>query len=80
MAHSYSHLYNIPTTGLLFSKVYDTWGRPDMAPYFFTKKILNGDTIDITNNGDLWRDFTHVDDIVEGIIRIADIIPECDAQ
>jgi UDP-glucuronate 4-epimerase len=80
MAHSYSHLYNIPTTGLRFFTVYGPWGRPDMAPYIFTKKILNGDTIDINNNGDMWRDFTHVDDIVEGIIRIADIIPECDAQ
>lgn len=80
MAHSYSHLYNIPTTGLRFFTVYGRWGRPDMAPYIFTKKILNGDTIDINNNGDMWRDFTHVDDIVEGIIRIADVIPECDAQ
>jgi UDP-glucuronate 4-epimerase len=79
MAHSYSHLYNIPTTGLRFFTVYGSWGRPDMAPYIFTKKILNGDTIDINNNGDMWRDFTHVDDIVEGVIRIADVIPECDA-
>jgi UDP-glucuronate 4-epimerase len=80
MAHSYSHLYNIPTTGLRFFTVYGSWGRPDMAPYIFTKKILNGDTIDINNNGDMWRDFTHVDDIVEGVIRIADVIPECDAK
>ncbi|CAM4309513.1 NAD-dependent epimerase [Vibrio neonatus] len=76
MAHSYSHLYDIPTTGLRFFTVYGSWGRPDMAPFIFTKKILDGDTIDINNNGDMWRDFTHVDDIVEGIIRIADIIPE----
>ncbi|ALO33669.1 protein CapI [Colwellia sp. MT41] len=76
MAHSYSHLYNIPTTGLRFFTVYGSWGRPDMAPYIFTKKILNGDTIDINNNGDMWRDFTHVNDIVEGVIRIADVIPE----
>ncbi|AAZ25731.1 NAD-dependent epimerase [Colwellia psychrerythraea] len=80
MAHSYSHLYNIPTTGLRFFTVYGSWGRPDMAPYIFTKKILNGDTIDINNNGDMWRDFTHVDDIVEGVIRIADVIPERDAE
>ncbi|MCK6263218.1 NAD-dependent epimerase [Vibrio sp. ZSDE26] len=75
MAHSYSHLYDIPTTGLRFFTVYGSWGRPDMAPFIFTKKILNGDTIDINNNGDMWRDFTHVDDIVEGIIRIADVVP-----
>ena len=80
MAHSYSHLYNIPTTGLRFFTVYGSWGRPDMAPYIFTKKILNGETIDINNNGDMWRDFTHVDDIVEGVIRIADVIPERDAN
>jgi len=78
MAHSYSHLYDIPTTGLRFFTVYGSWGRPDMAPYIFTKKILDGDTIDINNNGDMWRDFTHVDDIVEGIVRIADVIPQRD--
>lgn len=75
MAHSYSHLYDIPTTGLRFFTVYGSWGRPDMAPFIFTKKILDGDTIDINNNGDMWRDFTHVDDIVEGVVRIADVIP-----
>jgi UDP-glucuronate 4-epimerase len=80
MAHSYSHLYNIPTTGLRFFTVYGSWGRPDMAPYIFTKKILNGDTIDINNNGDMWRDFTHVDDIVEGVLRIAGVIPECNTD
>lgn len=75
MAHSYSHLYDIPTTGLRFFTVYGPWGRPDMAPYIFTKKILAGETIDINNNGDMWRDFTYIDDIVEGVIRIADVIP-----
>ncbi|MBM7037700.1 NAD-dependent epimerase [Vibrio ulleungensis] len=75
MAHSYSHLYDIPTTGLRFFTVYGSWGRPDMAPFIFTKKILDGDTIDINNNGDMWRDFTHIDDIVEGVVRIADVIP-----
>jgi UDP-glucuronate 4-epimerase len=75
MAHSYSHLYDIPTTGLRFFTVYGSWGRPDMAPFIFTKKILEGETIDINNNGDMWRDFTHVDDIVEGVVRIADVIP-----
>lgn len=78
MAHSYSHLYDIPTTGLRFFTVYGSWGRPDMAPYIFTKKILEGDTIDINNNGDMWRDFTHVDDIVEGVVRIVDVVPARD--
>lgn len=76
MAHSYSHLYNIPTTGLRFFTVYGPWGRPDMAPFIFTKKILNNEVIDINNNGDMWRDFTYIDDIVEGIIRISDVIPQ----
>ncbi|WP_369427304.1 NAD-dependent epimerase [Providencia sp. PROV236] len=76
MAHSYSHLYNIPTTGLRFFTVYGPWGRPDMAPFIFTKKIINGEPIDINNNGDMWRDFTYIDDIVEGVIRVSDIIPE----
>ncbi|EKO3437162.1 NAD-dependent epimerase [Vibrio fluvialis] len=76
MAHSYSHLYDIPTTGLRFFTVYGSWGRPDMAPFIFTKKILDGDTIDINNNGDMWRDFTHVNDIVEGVVRIADVVPK----
>jgi UDP-glucuronate 4-epimerase len=75
MAHSYSHLYDIPTTGLRFFTVYGPWGRPDMAPFIFTKKILNGETIDINNNGDMWRDFTHIDDIAEGVIRIVDVVP-----
>lgn len=75
MSHSYSHLYGIPTTGLRFFTVYGPWGRPDMAPFIFTKKIIDGDTIDINNNGDMWRDFTYIDDIVEGVVRIADVIP-----
>lgn len=78
MSHSYSHLYDIPTTGLRFFTVYGPWGRPDMAPFIFTKRILNGETIDINNNGDMWRDFTYVDDIVEGVIRVADVIPQRD--
>ncbi|EMI4154440.1 NAD-dependent epimerase [Vibrio parahaemolyticus] len=76
MAHSYSHLYDLPTTGLRFFTVYGPWGRPDMAPFIFTKKILEGDTIDINNNGDMWRDFTYIDDIVEGIVRISEVIPQ----
>ncbi|ORT51874.1 protein CapI [Vibrio sp. qd031] len=75
MSHSYSHLYDLPTTGLRFFTVYGSWGRPDMAPFIFAKNIFAGKTIDINNNGDMWRDFTHVDDIVEGVVRIADVIP-----
>ncbi len=80
MAHTYSHLYDIPTTGLRFFTVYGPWGRPDMAPFIFTKKILEGQAIDINNNGDMWRDFTYIDDIVEGVIRIADLPPTKDEQ
>ncbi|WP_025675222.1 NAD-dependent epimerase [Salinivibrio socompensis] len=78
MAHSYSHLYDIPTTGLRFFTVYGPWGRPDMAPFIFTKKILDGEIIDINNHGDMWRDFTYIDDIVEGVVRIADVLPQRD--
>ncbi|MCF8294562.1 MAG: GDP-mannose 4,6-dehydratase [Bacteroidales bacterium] len=67
MAYSYSHLYQLKTTGLRFFTVYGPWGRPDMAPYIFMKKILAGDSIDVFNNGNLERDFTYVDDIVQGI-------------
>ncbi|WP_019615914.1 NAD-dependent epimerase [Psychromonas ossibalaenae] len=75
MAHTYSHLYDVPTTGLRFFTVYGPWGRPDMALFKFTKKILDGESIDVYNNGDMRRDFTYIDDIVEGIIRIQDVIP-----
>ena len=75
MAHSYSHLYNIPTTGLRFFTVYGPYGRPDMAYFSFTKKILAGDPIDVFNNGDMQRDFTYIDDIVKGVIRIIDKVP-----
>lgn len=76
MAYTYSHLFNIPTTGLRFFTVYGPWGRPDMAYFSFTKKILNGETIDVYNNGEMQRDFTYIDDIVEGIIRVMDKIPK----
>ena len=72
MAHSYSHLYRIPTTGLRFFTVYGPWGRPDMAPIKFTKAILAGETIDVYNYGNHRRDFTYIDDIVEGVIRTLD--------
>ncbi|MDC5838005.1 NAD-dependent epimerase [Vibrio europaeus] len=75
MAHTYSHLYGIPTTGLRFFTVYGPWGRPDMALFKFTKAIVNGEKIDVYNNGDMRRDFTYIDDIVEGIVRIQDVIP-----
>ena len=72
MAHTYSHLYGIPTTGLRFFTVYGPWGRPDMALFKFTKAILAGETIDVYGNGKLVRDFTYIDDIVEGILRVLD--------
>lgn len=70
MSHSYAHLYNLPTTGLRFFTVYGSWGRPDMAPMLFAKAILSGEPIKINNHGDMQRDFTHVSDIVEGVVRI----------
>ncbi|EKN62403.1 NAD-dependent epimerase/dehydratase [Neobacillus bataviensis LMG 21833] len=75
MAHTYSHLYQIPTTGLRFFTVYGPWGRPDMAYYSFTRDIVEGNTIKVFNNGDMSRDFTYIDDIVEGIIRLLDQPP-----
>lgn len=76
MAHTYSHLYKLPTTGLRFFTVYGPMGRPDMAYYKFTKAILEGQPIDIYNNGDMLRDFTYIDDIVEGIVRLMDKTPQ----
>jgi len=70
MAHTYAHLYRIPCTGLRFFTVYGPWGRPDMAYYKFTQKILAGDPIEIYNNGDMERDFTYIDDIIEGIVGL----------
>ncbi|MDO8775165.1 MAG: NAD-dependent epimerase [Burkholderiaceae bacterium] len=72
MAHTYSHLFDLPTTGLRFFTVYGPWGRPDMALFLFTKAILAGQPIDIFNHGNMVRDFTFIDDIVEGVIRVAD--------
>lgn len=72
MAHSYSHLYNIPTTGLRFFTVYGPWGRPDMALFLFTKAIVEGEPIKVFNEGRMQRDFTYVEDIVQGIIKVAD--------
>ena len=75
MAHTYSHLYGIPTTGLRFFTVYGPWGRPDMAPFLFTDAIANDRPIKVFNNGKMQRDFTYIDDIVEGILRIQNVIP-----
>jgi UDP-glucuronate 4-epimerase len=72
MAHTYSHLYGLPTTGLRFFTVYGPWGRPDMAMFLFTKAILEGRPIDVFNHGKMRRDFTFIDDIVEGVIRTND--------
>ncbi|AXF55307.1 NAD-dependent epimerase [Salicibibacter kimchii] len=76
LAHSYSHLYNLPTTGLRFFTVYGPWGRPDMAYYSFTKDIMEGNPIKVFNNGEMMRDFTYINDIVEGMVRLLDYKPE----
>jgi UDP-glucuronate 4-epimerase len=75
MAHAYSHLFGLPTTGLRFFTVYGPWGRPDMALFLFTKAILENRPIDVFNHGDMRRDFTYIDDIVEGVVRVADRVP-----
>jgi UDP-glucuronate 4-epimerase len=80
MAHTYSHLYGIPTTGLRFFTVYGPWGRPDMATFSFTKAILEGRPIDLYNHGKMQRDFTYIDDIVEGVIRVSDRIPSSNVE
>lgn len=76
MAHSYAHLYNIPCSGLRFFTVYGPWGRPDMAYFKFMNKMVKGEAIDVYNNGDMMRDFTYIDDIVEGIVQLLDKAPK----
>ncbi len=76
MAHTYSHLFGLPSTGLRFFTVYGPWGRPDMALFLFTKAILNNEPIDVFNHGNMVRDFTYIDDIVEGIVRVIDHPPQ----
>ncbi|WP_008311049.1 NAD-dependent epimerase [Leptolyngbya sp. PCC 6406] len=76
LAHTYSHLYNLPTTGLRFFTVYGPWGRPDMALFLFTRAILNDEPISVFNHGQMKRDFTYIDDIVEGVVRVSDRIPQ----
>jgi UDP-glucuronate 4-epimerase len=78
MAHSYSHLYGLPTTGLRFFTVYGPWGRPDMAYFLFTKAILSSKPINVYNQGVMERDFTYIDDIVEGVSKVVDKVPEPD--
>ena len=78
MAHTYSHLFGLPTTGLRFFTVYGPWGRPDMAAFLFVDAILSGRPIDVFNHGDMRRDFTYVDDIVEGVVRLLDRPPQGD--
>ncbi len=76
MAHAYSHLYDLPTTGLRFFTVYGPWGRPDMALFLFTKAILKGDPIEVYNNGEMKRDFTYIDDIINGLLSLLDSPPQ----
>ncbi|WP_415905133.1 NAD-dependent epimerase [Neptuniibacter sp. QD48_55] len=76
MAHTYSHLYKIPTTGLRFFTVYGPWGRPDMAYFSFTEKIIKGEEINVFNHGEMQRDFTYISDIVEGVVRVVDHVPQ----
>jgi UDP-glucuronate 4-epimerase len=76
MAHTYSHLYGLPATGLRFFSVYGPWGRPDMALFLFTRAILEDRPIQVFNNGHIERDFTYIDDIIEGVVRVMEVIPE----
>jgi UDP-glucuronate 4-epimerase len=76
MAHAYSHLYRLPTTGLRFFTVYGPWGRPDMALFLFSRAILEGKPIRVFNHGHMKRDFTYVDDVVEGVVRLVDVVPQ----
>jgi len=80
MAHTYSHLYNLPTTGLRFFTVYGPWGRPDMALFLFANAMLKGNPIDVFNDGNMVRDFTFIDDIVEGVIRVLDMPATADVK
>jgi UDP-glucuronate 4-epimerase len=80
MAHSYAHLYGLPTTGLRFFTVYGPWGRPDMSLFLFTRKILAAEPIEVFNYGNHSRDFTYIDDIVEGVVRVLDHAPEPDRE
>jgi UDP-glucuronate 4-epimerase len=80
LAHSYSHMFGLPTTGVRFFTVYGPWGRPDMALFRFTKAMLAGEPIEVYNYGEMQRDFTYIDDVVEGVVRIAKAVPHPDAE
>ncbi len=80
MAHTYSHLYGLPTTGLRFFTVYGPWGRPDMAYFLFTQAILAGESIDVFNHGNMQRDFTYIDDVVEGVVRVLGHTAEANSE
>jgi UDP-glucuronate 4-epimerase len=80
MAHSYSYLFSLPTTGLRLFTVYGPWGRPDMVMFKFTRAILEGHPINVFNNGRMMRDFTYIDDVVESVVRIMDVIPTADPE
>jgi UDP-glucuronate 4-epimerase len=80
MAHTYAHLYGLPCTGLRFFTVYGPWGRPDMAYFKFTEKMVAGETIDVYGQGEMRRDFTYIDDIVEGVVRVMTSVPESDSE
>ena len=80
MAHAYSHLYRLPTTGLRFFTVYGPWGRPDMAPFLFTRAIIEGRPIDVFNHGNMRRDFSYIDDIVAAVVRVSDRPPSADGS
>lgn len=80
LTHSYSHLFGMPTTCFRFFTVYGPWGRPDMAPIKFASRILNGDEIDVYGNGEMSRDFTYIDDLVEGIVRLSQVVPQADDE
>ena len=80
MAHTYSHLFGLPATGLRFFTVYGPWGRPDMSLALFTRAILEGRPIDVFNHGEMERDFTYIDDIVEGVVRVLDRVPQPNPQ
>jgi UDP-glucuronate 4-epimerase len=80
MAHAYAHLYALPVTGLRFFTVYGPWGRPDMSPFLFAGKILKGEPIDVFNHGQHQRDFTYIDDVVEGVVRTLDLVPQPDPK
>jgi UDP-glucuronate 4-epimerase len=80
MAHAYAHLYALPVTGLRFFTVYGPWGRPDMSAFLFAGKILKGEPIDVFNHGEHQRDFTYVDDVVEGVVRTLDLVPQADPK